>query len=68
MQNFGELQDLTESLTELIEEQPRLRKMKRRPKYSEQELISRKRRAMQHPNDKVREMLLRDLEDSFFKN
>ena len=63
-----ELQDLVESLTELLETKPQLKKMRRRPRYSEQELIARKRRALMTPNPKVRTLLLRDLEDSFFKN
>ena len=63
-----ELQNLTESLTELLETKPQLKKMRRRPRYSEQELIARKRRALMNPNQKVRQLLLKDLEDSFFKN
>ena len=63
-----QLQALTESLTELLEEKPQLKKMRRRPRYSEQELTDRKRRAMTNPNSRVREMLLKDLEESFFKS
>ena len=63
-----ELQDLVESLTELLETKPQLKKMRRRPRYSEQELIARKRRALMNPNQKIRQLLLKDLEDSFFKN
>ncbi|MDP8227148.1 MAG: hypothetical protein P9L89_05870 [Candidatus Celaenobacter polaris] len=62
------IQKFAEDFTLLLEEKPKMRKMRRRPKYTEIELMSRRKRAMSNPTSRVREAMLKDLGEVYFAN
>jgi len=63
-----QLQSFVEDFTTLLEEKPKLKGMRRRPKYSELELQAQRKRTMQNPNKRLRESLLAKMGEAYFVN